>query len=188
MDEALFRLINISWGFDFLAPFMTVMTTLKYFMPLILILVVWMLFKDGKRGRVTVLALVLLVPATDQVSSHVIKPLVARPRPCRPEAGIEGVKVRAHCSGKGSFPSSHATNMAGVAFLLGWRYRRAAWFAALFAFLVSYSRVFLGVHYPGDVLGGWVLGCILGSLAVGIAAWIQRLWEGRSPPTLTPAQ
>lgn len=180
IDVALFRLINIAGGADFLAPFMTFMSTLKYFLPAIIAIVAWMLFKDGKRGKVTVLALLLLIPATDQLSSHVVKPLVARPRPCRPEAAIEGVKIRAHCSGKGSFPSSHATNMGGVAFLLGWRYRRAAWVAALFAFLVGYSRIYLGVHYPLDVVGGWSLGCLVGGVGVAFAAWVQRRWEQRA--------
>ena len=119
LDLALFRFINITLGWDGLAPVMHVASKLVYFVPLILVLVLWMLIRDGKRGRVTVLVLVLLIPAADQLSSHVLKPLVGRPRPCRPEAGIEGVKTHgSYCSGKGSFPSSHATNIAAVAFLL----------------------------------------------------------------------
>jgi undecaprenyl-diphosphatase len=173
LDLALFRLINIDLGWDSLAPFMKTMSTLKYFLPLIVVLVGWMLWRDGRRGRMTVLALIVLLPVSDQLSSHVIKPAVGRPRPCRPEAGIEGVKTHGvHCSSRGSFPSSHAVNIAAVAFLLWRRYRRAAWVAALLVFLVGYSRIYLGVHYPLDVLAGWVLG---GALGGGVALGTRRI-------------
>jgi undecaprenyl-diphosphatase len=182
VDVALFRLINIDMGWDALAPLMKVMSTLVYFAPVILALVAWMVFRDGRRGRVTVAALLLLIPVSDQLSSHVIKPWVGRPRPCRAEAGIEGVKTHgARCSSRGSFPSSHAVNIAAVAFLLAGRYRRAVVPAAAVAFLVGYSRIYLGVHYPLDVIGGWALGCLLGVGAVWLAGWGDRLLARRFP-------
>lgn len=179
LDVALFRLINIDMGWDFLAPFMRVMSHLQYFIPFILVLVIWMAWKDGSRGRVTILCLLVLIPLTDQVSSHVLKPMVARPRPCRAEAGIEGVRNHgARCSGRGSFPSSHAANIAAVAMLFAWRYRRSLWIGIVFAFLVGYSRIYLGVHYPLDVLGGWILGAGLGALV----AWAAFAAERRRRP------
>jgi undecaprenyl-diphosphatase len=178
LDTALFRVINITLGADALAPFMRAMSNPRVFLPLIVVVVAWMLWRDGLRGRATVLALVLLITASDQLSSHVLKPLVQRPRPCLPEAGIEGVRTHgARCSHRGSFPSSHAVNIAAAAMLLGWRYRRAAWLAALFAFLVGYSRVYLGVHYPLDVVGGWLLGAGLGwGAALGVR-WGEGRWS-----------
>lgn len=181
MDVALFRLINITWGWDTLEPFMQFMSDLRMFLPAIVVLVLWMVLRDGVRGRVTVLALICLIPLTDQISATVLKPIFERPRPCREEAGIEGVRVRYRCSGRGSFPSSHATNIAGVALLLGWRYRRAAWLAALIAFLVGYSRIYLGVHYPGDVVGGWLLGLALGAGVIWLAGRGERWWHRRRP-------
>lgn len=169
LDVSLFRLINITWGWDALAPAMRVLSGLVYWLPLLVPLVLWMLFRDGRRGRTTVLLLLLLIPATDQISSHLMKPLVARPRPCRAEAGIEGVRTHgARCSRRGSFPSSHAANTAAAAALLAFRYRRAGVPAALISLLVGYSRVYLGVHYPSDVAGGWLLGAVLGGAAAGI--------------------
>ena len=185
-DLALFRLINITWGWEGLAPVMRVASGLVYFAPVILLLVVWMVWKDGVRGRVTVLTLAVLITASDQVSSHFLKPLVGRPRPCRAEAGIEGVRTHgARCSGSGSFPSSHAANMAAVAALLGWRYRRWAIPAWLLALLVGYSRVYLGVHYPLDVAGGWVLGAGLAAAAAWGAARGQGWWERRRAATVS---
>lgn len=176
LDRAVFHLVNRagSWiVFDWSMP---VISDLKYFIPAIVLLVAWMLVRDGARGRITVLCLAALVPLTDQVSSHLLKPAFQRPRPCREESGMTEVITRARCSGRGSFPSSHAANMGGVAVLLGWRYRRrraAVILAALTAFGVGYSRVYLGVHYPSDVLGGWMLGA---GLAAGIA-WAGGMGE-----------
>ncbi len=180
VDVALFRLINITLGWDGLAPIMRVASNITYWVPVILALVVWMLWRDGLRGRVTVVSLILLIAASDQLSSHVLKPLVGRPRPCRPEAAIEGVRTHgARCSSRGSFPSSHAVNIAAAAVLLALRYRRAAIPAFLIAFLVGYSRIYLGVHYPLDVLAGWTLGAALAALTARGASRFQAWWEHR---------
>ncbi len=180
LDLALFRLINIAWGWEFLAPAMRVLSTFKYWIPLLLPLVLWMLLRDGRRGRVTLLLLLLVVPASDQLSSHLLKPMVARPRPCRSEAGIEGVRTHGvRCSRRGSFPSSHAANVGAVAVLMGLRYRRARIPAGLLAFLVGYSRIYLGVHYPSDVAAGWALGAVLAGMAERF-----RLTSFRGPPRL----
>ncbi len=189
LDRSLFRLINITLGADALAPVMKFFSNPVYAAPLLVALVVWMVWRDGRRGRVTVLALLLLVPVADQVSSSVLKPLIGRPRPCRAVAAIEGVRNHgAHCSSSGSFPSGHATNIAAVAMLLAWRYRRWAWAAIAAAFLVGYSRIYLGVHYPSDVLGGWALGAGLGALAALAAARAEARWQdgSRHRPSPTP--
>ncbi len=176
LDETLFRFFNITLGSTTLAPVMKVLSDLQSFIPLILIAVLWMVFRDGTRGRVTVLMLILTVTVTDQVSSSVLKPLFGRPRPCRPEAGIEGVRTYGvGCSHRGSFPSSHAANIAGAMLVLALRYRRSAPWTLTLAFLVGYSRIFLGVHYPADVLFGWLVG---GSLAWGLVA-LGRKGEAR---------
>jgi membrane-associated phospholipid phosphatase len=182
LDLALFRLINVTWGADVLAPVMKVLSNPVYWVPVMVAFVAWMLFRDGRHGRITVLVLLLLVPATDQVSSHLLKPLVHRPRPCRPEAAIADVETHGvHCSSKGSFPSSHAANIGGVALLLALRYRKWAIPAALLALGVGYSRVYLGVHYPSDVLAGWTLGAVAGWGAASLALRLDR-W--RAGPTL----
>jgi undecaprenyl-diphosphatase len=178
LDVDLFHLLNVTLAPEWLTPFMRFMTELRNFIPLIVILVAWMLVRGGSRGRFTVLALVLLIPATDQISSHVIKPAVGRPRPCHEESGLEEMVLRYGCGSGRSFPSSHATNIGGVAVLLALRYRRWAVPAAAIAFLVGYSRIFLGVHYPFDVLAGWLLGGLLGWLVWRLTGWGETRWRG----------
>ena len=76
VDVALFRLINIDMGWEALAPFMKVMSTLAYFAPVILALMAWMVFRGGRRGRVTMAALLLLIPVSDQLSSQLVGAMV----------------------------------------------------------------------------------------------------------------
>jgi undecaprenyl-diphosphatase len=184
LDAALFRLLNVTWGTDALAPLMKRITDPQTFLPFGIALVVWMVWRDGWRGRVTVLGLLLLVTASDQISSHVVKPLVARPRPCRVEAGIEGVKTHgARCSRRGSFPSSHAANCGAALAFLAFRYRRR-WVLGIgipLASAVGYSRIYLGLHYPSDILGGWVLGGLVGWVFVALADRIAPE-RGREAP------
>lgn len=177
-DVALFHLVNITWGWDALAPFMKGVSNPVYFAPLVLVLIVWLGFRDGIRGRAVLLTALVLITATDQVSSHLLKPLIHRPRPCRTESGLVQVQTHgARCSGKGSFPSSHAANIAGLMILFGLRYRRWMIAALMLAFLVGYSRLYLGLHYPSDVLGGWALGGLMGWGAAWISSAIQKRWE-----------
>lgn len=104
---------------------------------------------------------------TDQVSSSIIKNLVQRPRPCRDEFLMSHVRLLlANCSGGYSFTSSHSTNHFGFAMFVfltmqpimkEWRYIFLAWAAT-----VAYGQVYVGVHYPFDVLCGGLLGSLIG--------------------------
>jgi undecaprenyl-diphosphatase len=106
-----------------------------------------------------------------------IKPGVGRLRPCHE---LENVRLLVSCGGKHGFPSNHATNTFAAAVTFAFFYRRyAAIFFAL-SFLVGFSRIVVGVHYPGDVLGGFLLG---GAIAAVSLAVYQKL-EKAYPPLL----
>lgn len=119
-----------------------------------------------------VLGLVLFfvaIGASDLISARLIKPEVARIRPCN--ADPAHVPHPDGCGAGLSFPSSHAANTAAAAVLFSWAAPRLSPVGIGIALLVGISRVYLGVHWPTDVLGGWALGA-----AVGLAVLaLQRL-------------
>jgi undecaprenyl-diphosphatase len=116
--------------------------------------------------RILVFA-VLLIATSDQLSSGIVKKFAERLRPCHEAAIAEQVHlVNNYCGGKFGFVSSHASNcfalLAFLFFFLKGRDRRMMQFVWVWALIVSYSRIYLGVHYPGDIICGALLGMLLG--------------------------
>lgn len=116
---------------------------------------------DKKKWGVFLIFLILIIVASDVSSSYLLKNIVQRLRPCR----LDDIKVLINqfgqkCGGKYGFVSSHAANsIALVIFSLGTLINKK-WFYLfwLMPILVGYSRIYLGVHYPGDILGGFIIG------------------------------
>jgi undecaprenyl-diphosphatase len=143
--------------------------------------IIWLLAaRYGKQVWVPLVLVPVLVVLTDQ-GSTLIKNLVERPRPCH-EPDLAGMvhTVRGYCGGMYGFVSGHAANTFGIAaFTIPLLKKR--WFTLTvlaWAFMVSYSRIYLGVHYPGDVAGGALLGLMAGAglswTAVKILKRIQK--------------
>jgi undecaprenyl-diphosphatase len=125
----------------------------------------------GNRGKRLVVSLLLGVGVSDPLSSFGIKSLVARPRPCH---GVISDHLLKGCSDSWSFPSSHAVNIFCAATILSRVFPKAAVPAYVFAAAVGYSRVYIGVHYPLDVIGGAVIGTLLGFLV----SWtVLKFWD-----------
>jgi undecaprenyl-diphosphatase len=112
----------------------------------------------------SLLALALTFAATDQIGNF-IKHAVQRPRPCVEFAGI--LHSLEACSGAyASFVSNHAANIFGLAALSSFLFKNKYYTVGIFlwAALTGYSRIYVGKHYPLDLLGGAVLGCLVGYL------------------------
>ena len=111
----------------------------------------------------------LLIAASDQLSTNVLKNYVERPRPCHEAALAAKVHlVKNYCGGEFGFVSSHAANSFALAsflfFLIKRKDKKLIQLLLVWAVIVSYSRIYLGVHYPGDVICGAMLGVLLGKI------------------------
>lgn len=166
-DQSLFVYINQVATHpltDTLMPFFRESTL---WIPFYLFLIVFVFVNFGKKGWVWLLFAFITVLLTDQFSSSIIKNWVQRPRPCADPLLYGQVRLLLdHCSGGHSFTSSHATNHFGVATFLfvtlgryfgNWKYLLFIWAA-----LICYAQVYVGVHYPLDVVFGALLGFLIG--------------------------
>jgi len=118
------------------------------------------------------LAIALVVTLADQISVQAFKNVFQRLRPCHNPDLSEFIHLVGRCGGKYGFISSHAANTFGVAVFLSFLFSRK-WVTAgllIWAAFVSYSRIYLGVHYPGDVLVGAIVGAGIGSAVWFVAS------------------
>lgn len=181
LDRSLFFFLNLALAnsfFDFLMVLVTDKHT--WYLPGG-ILFVWLMWKGGKQGRILALLVILGIVLSDQISAGILKPLTERFRPCKE---LEGFRLLVHCGSRYGFPSSHAANAAVIATLMSYAYRRWTVFWIVLTFLIGFSRIYVGVHYPSDVAAGWLLGMLLGGLLIVLFKRILRLkwFENPSPP------
>lgn len=150
--------------FDFIMP---IVRTPMYWAPLYLFLFFFVILNFKPTGLWWMLCFICTVALTDMISTYVFKNGVGRLRPCQdPEFFMHVRLLLRNCSQGNSFVSNHAANHFGMAtfFFFTFRHTLGKWSALVFvwAALISYAQVYVGVHYPLDVLGGSVIGVIFG--------------------------
>jgi len=166
-DRWLFTKINHDWTNSFLDYIFPLWREAITWVPLYIFLLVFIFTNFGKKAWPWVAGLLVTVLMTDQISSHILKPYVNRMRPCHDIYLADSIRLLLrYCSDSRSFTSSHATNHFGVAFFIyftmkpyfkKWGYLFFAWAAT-----ISYGQVYIGVHYPLDVICGALLGSTIG--------------------------
>lgn len=183
-DRGVFGMVNQMFTSSFFDAIMPMISDQRmWLIPLGLLWLVFF-FRTSRRGRIVALCCFVVVAATDQLSSSVIKPMVQRVRPCNvipqthyydqdKELWIYTDKfAMTTYKSSYSFPSSHAANMAGQAIYWSYFYPQISPVLIAGALAVGYSRVYLGYHYPSDVAAGYFIGILIALMV----AWPLRVW------------
>ena len=174
IDRTIFTLLNsilTNSLFDIVMPFLTDLNKIWFGRILAGILWIALMWKGGARGRTAALLLFPLILLSDQLSSSFIKPLAQRPRPCHLIGEIrviQNVRLLVDCGSGYSFPSSHAVNNFAAAILFSFFFKKWFWMFISFAIIISYSRIYVGLHYPSDVMGGAMMGIACAFIILGL--------------------
>lgn len=162
IDRSLLYWINKGWSTPWLDAIAPIWRDKLTWIPVYLVLLLWLLWKYKKQAWPYILVIGLTVICCDIVSSSIIKPWVARLRPCNHPDIAQQINVLIHCGPGKSFTSSHATNHFGLSvalgLLFGSRYRWVWPVALVWAASIALMQVYVGVHYPFDILAGALLG------------------------------
>jgi len=167
-DTQFFLFLN-GLNSPFWDPIMVFASGKLTWLPFYLLLIFFIAKKHGWKTLWWLVAIALVIVASDQISVGLFKNVFQRLRPCH-TPDINGlVHLVGKCGGKFGFVSSHAANTFGVAVFLSLLFRNkwATLGLISWAAFVSYSRIYLGVHFPGDILCGALLGA-----GIGISIWI----------------
>jgi len=162
IDQQLFLFLN---GIH--SPFWdTIMYWISYkftWIPLYLVTLLYFIYKQKAKAIITIVLTIAVITLADQVSVHLFKNVFLRYRPCH-NFELQNLVhlVHEHCGGQYGFVSSHAANAFGFAIFsaLIIQKKNISLLLIFWAILVSYSRIYLGVHYPADIVGGAVLGIV----------------------------
>jgi len=167
LDRWLLLKINHDWSNPFFDSIFPLWRHSDIWIPLYFFLFVFMILNFGLRSFYWMLFLGLTAGVCDQISSSFVKELFDRLRPCRDPSLAEQLRLLLnYCPSSGSFTSSHATNHFGVAMFIYITmkdvFKRSGKLFFVWAATICYGQVYVGVHYPLDVIGGAILGCGIG--------------------------
>jgi undecaprenyl-diphosphatase len=174
-DTQLFLYLN-SLHFDWLDPIMAQVTRRNTWFPSYLVFAIWLYFQDKKSAVFQIASIVIAVLLADQLCSSILKPLVGRLRPCN-EPLLQGlIHIVGDCGGKFGFCSSHAANSFALATSVYLFFGKNKYTVLLFfwAIIISYSRVYVGVHYPLDIVFGAIIGCAFAYLSFNALNFVKK--------------
>jgi undecaprenyl-diphosphatase len=181
-DKELLRLLN-GYHTPWLDPVMLILTETLAWLPLYVFMLYLVIKEYKKESWIVLLGIAITILLADQITASIMKPYFARLRPSR-EPTLEGLihLVKGYRGGQFGFASSHAANTFGVAtffFLLFRNTKPLVIWLFVWAAFMTYTRIYLGVHYPGDVLVGALVGMICGWASFKLSEWLRNWDEKR---------
>jgi undecaprenyl-diphosphatase len=167
IDVQLFYFINVTLANPVTDAVMPFITDAKNWILFYLVVWFYLMLRGGRKGITAALLIIICIALSDQLSSNLLKHYFIRIRPCN---ALPDVHLLVGKTNSYSFPSSHAVNNFAAATLFNYFYPKLRYYLYSGAFLVAISRIFVGVHYPFDMLGGIAVGTLT-------ALFIIYLWK-----------
>ncbi len=161
IDLSIFYFFNHTLSNGVFDKFFTIITSVNNWYIAYVILLLISFIKGGTKGKLAVAGVILLIVVTDQTGYKILKEFFERIRPCN---ALSDVITPLGCTGSYSFPSNHAVNNFAAAVFYFKLFPNLKYPLFITASLVAISRVYLGLHYPSDILGGAIIGIAFGYL------------------------
>lgn len=175
IDKFLFLFIHTDSDQQWLDTIMLAIRNQYTWIPLYLFICLYSIFKTGNNFWLLIFASILTFAFTDVLSAQILKPIFERPRPCYDAELQPFIRNIIDCGGRYSFPSSHACNHFGLAtvwYLFFKKYELKNWkWLFLWAAAIAYAQVYVGKHFPLDVLTGAAIGTFMGFAAYNTVSY-----------------
>ena len=180
IDKTIFFFINQTCSTKALDYLMPIITNQKNWTLPVLCLVIVLMFTAGRRGQITLGVLIICLCMTDFLSAQLIKPWIGRIRPSHEMA--DQINLLVNKGGKWSFPSNHAANTMALTVVISYFFSKYKTILILLTCLIGISRIYVGVHYPFDVIGGFIIGYIFswGTLSFWVMIRMRELKKGKN--------
>ncbi len=195
LDRQVFYFINVGLSNPITDFIMPIITNGRVWLPIYITLFVYLIFfnhiktqdyinrnnqhnyfknliKYNKTGFIIAGLVALSAILADQISAHLIKDLVGRHRPCQE---LQNIHLLIGCGSGKSFPSAHATNNFAAAVILSHFFQNKKIIFYSLSSIVALSRVFVGVHYPIDILSGAILGSVISLTLLYIYGKVEKV-------------
>lgn len=174
-DKNLFLYLN-GMHTNWLDPIMKALSSIPFWIPFYVLLIGWMIYRRRTEGVYALLFIGLAFGLTDQLSVHLFKNVFQRLRPCHDPEIQSLVYSLENCGGRFGFISNHAANTFSLALFssLFWKNKYFSIGIFIWATAVSYSRIYVGKHFPLDVLCGAAFGLLCGWVSYLLFVWSKN--------------